>query len=309
MTFEIHDDLRLAHLFCCPIVIGKFSIGAFFAPPEKVLVQSGSDSPILRSGTLTFIRHGNDVFGLTCAHVVRALQSEIDTEKQSLLDLCGHPVEHPPEVWPRFFFLRDDTHFDINVHFEFAKQDGFLRVPAQDIAAAWIPPELFSAIGRRAIDIDFNGELDTPWQPSAGALATGYPEANRRIFSSDGKQQLALQNVTLVSPVNAPQGDKIFMRGQLLGNARTDVDVLSGMSGGPIFVTSGDRWGLAAIISDGADINAYAKPAQQTFACAPEINVIGESLNFAELRLWLDAIKGVRSNRETGHVKLMTKTA
>jgi hypothetical protein len=248
ITFEIHDELSdSAHFFCCPIVIGSFSFGAFLASPEQVLVQSGRDVPTLRSGTLTFIQYGEDFFGLTCAHVVRALQSEIDAEKQGLLASCGYPIEHPPEVWPRFFFLRDDTHFDINVHFEFAKQDRFLRTPAQDIAAAWIPPELFSAIGRRAIDIDVNGELDTPWQPSAGALATGYPEANRRIFSSDGKQQLAQQNVTLVSPVNAPQGDKIFMRGQLLGNARTGVDVLSGMSGGGRFL-------LQAVIAGASEI-------------------------------------------------------
>ncbi len=58
--------------FCIPIYIaGGFGISlekeADFFPAE-------SDQPKIRSGTLTFIKRDGQVYGITCRHVVEALE-------------------------------------------------------------------------------------------------------------------------------------------------------------------------------------------------------------------------------------------
>lgn len=300
---EYHDELfdgemePVVHLYCCPIVIGSFSLGAFLAPREHVLVQDGEDLPRLRSGTLTFVRHQGDVYGITCAHVVDALKSSIEVSKRRLDDACGVDVPYPEEVWERFFFLSGDTHYDVNVLFERSPQ------AEVDLAAGWVPPEIFNAIGRKAIDID--ADLPDTWPDEAGALASGYPEANRRIYGrTNPDDTLAIANVTLRSFIEKPVGQKIRMFGALRIEDAKGVDVLSGMSGGPIVVTCGDRWGLAGIVSGGYDLNSYAKAEQQGFFDSPAINIEGEALALPELRQWLRSLKGKRATRETRNLQV-----
>lgn len=300
-----HDDLfdgeskPIVHRYCCPILIAGANFAAFIEPAEHVLVQRGKELPRLRSGTLTFVLHEGEVYGLTCAHVVDALEQSIVDAKSQLESACGGEVPYPPEVWNRFFFPADDKHLDLNVKFERASD------PNIDIAASWIPPDIFSEIGRRAIDINPGRELPEQWPADAGALACGYPEVNRRIHTRLGPDDtIAFANVTLRSDIEKPSGGRIRMFGSLDPKEATEVDVLSGMSGGPIVVTCGDRWGLAGIVSGGADLNSYAKPGSQGFFDSPAINIEGEALTLPHFRTWLDSLKGQRSGRMTKHVQI-----
>lgn len=302
---QYHDELfdseakPVAYRYCCPILIGSFSFGTFLEPPERVLVQGEEELPRLRSGTLTFIRHDGEVYGITCAHVLHALEQAINQDKLQLESDCGANVLFPPEVWKRFFFPVGDMHLDLNVQFQ--------RTPDADadLAAGWVPPEIFHAIGRQAIDIDHERELPEHWPADAGALASGYPEANRRIYGHHRPDDtLAIANVTLRAGIEKPSGRKIRMFGALSHEHTSNVDVLSGMSGGPILVTCGDRWGLAGIVSGGCDLNSFAKPGNQSFFDSPAINIEGEALSLPELRSWLDSLKGCRTGRQTKNVQV-----
>jgi hypothetical protein len=302
---EFHDELfdrqtePVVHRYCCPILIGSFSFGAFLEPPEHLLVQPGKELPRLRSGTLTFVRHDGEFYGITCAHVIDALNQSIEADKRHLETACSGEVPYPPEVWNRFFFPAGDTHFDVNVR--------FVRAPDHnvDLAAGWIPPDIFDAIGRQALDIGLDHELPEQWPDEAGGLASGYPEANRRIYGrGESDDTLAISNVTLRSGIEKPVGRKIRMFGALRPEEVVGVDVLSGMSGGPILVTCGERWGLAGIISGGSDLNSHAKSGNQSFFDGPAINIEGEALVLPRLRSWLDSLKGNRPERPTRHIKI-----
>lgn len=302
---EYHDDLFDAeanasvYRFCCPILIGTCGFGAFLEPPERVLVQPGQDLPKLRSGTLTFVRHEGEIFGITCAHVVEALEASIDSDRCNYFALAGAQAPYPSDVWKRFFFPVGATHLDVNVQFHRAHD------PDVDLAAGWIPPEIFSAIGRQAIEIGESHDLPDQWPPEAGALASGYPEANRRIYGRDEPDDtLAISNVTLRSTIERPVGKKIRMFGPLPPAHPRDVDVLSGMSGGPILATVGDRWGIVGIISGGYDLHSYAKSDNQGFFDTPAINIEGEVLDLAAIRSWLSTMKGLGSARATRDVRL-----
>jgi hypothetical protein len=302
---EYHDDLfdseknANVHRFCCPILIGTFSFGAFLDPPEHVLVQPGKDLPKLRSGTLTFVRYGDDIFGITCAHVIKALEKDIENDKKQYLALDGAQSPYPKEVWKRFFFPADDTHFDVNVDFHQSPETDV------DLAAGWVPQEVFHAIGREAIDIDQEWDLPERWPEETGGLASGYPEANRRIFNKNKPNDtLAISNITLRCGIEKPVGSKIRMLSALSPEHPKDVDVLSGMSGGPILATVGNRWGLVGIVSGGYDLHSYAKSDNQGFFDTPAINIEGEALNLHALRTWLGTLKGNRTGRATHDVKV-----
>jgi len=97
------------------------------------------------------------------------------------------------------------------------------------------------------------------------------------------------------------------MHAELLPEDVKSVDVLSGMSGGPILVNCGDRWGLAGIVSEGHDLNSFAKSDGQGFFQGPAINIAGETLILSELRSWLDSLKRRSSQRPTRHIRITTQ--
>lgn len=295
---NIHDELiandsPTAYRFCCPILIGNSSFGTLLEPPEKLLVQPGEDLPALRSGTLTLVRLDDDIYGITCAHVIDALDAAVAKSIAEHEDLCGKGAVYPLEVWPRFFFPKGAMHVDVNILFE--------RAPGMDadMAAGWVSPEVFSAIGREAIDIGAGKDLPQLWPSDAGALASGYPEPNRRIYGRNTSDDtLAIANVTLHAGIEKPRGRQIRIVSELPEGQSQGADVLSGMSGGPILVSCGDQWGLVGIVSGGSDINSYAKTGGAGFFQGPAINIHGEAFDLPELRLWLISLKG----RTTGLV-------
>jgi hypothetical protein len=206
---EYHDDLFDAdanlnvHRFCCPILIGKFGLGAFLEPPEHVLVQPGEELPKLRSGTLTFVRHEGEIFGITCAHVVEALEVAVDKDRREHLALAGAQAPYPPRGLEALFFPAGDTHHDVNVLFHRANDLN------ADLAAGWIPPEIFSAIGRQAIEIGESQDLPDQWPPEVSGLASGYPETNRSIYGREKPgDTLAISNITLRSTTEKPIGKR-----------------------------------------------------------------------------------------------------
>jgi hypothetical protein len=303
--YEYHDDLfdaeegSNAYRFCCPILIGNHSVGAFLEPPESILVQPDEELPKLRSGTLTFVRHQGEIFGITCAHVVDALEMAIDDDRRKYHALAGAQAPYPSEAWRRFFFPAGDTHVDVNVQLHRAND------PDVDLAAGWVPPEVFNAIGREAIDIGESQDLPDEWPAQVGALASGYPEANRRIYGREKPDDtLAISNITLRSVIEKPIGKKVRMFDPLPLGQTTDVDVLSGMSGGPILATVGNQWGIVGIVSGGPDVHSYAKSDSHGFFDTPAINIEGEALDLPSLRSWLGTLNGVRTGRATHDVKV-----
>jgi hypothetical protein len=81
------------------------------------------------------------------------------------------------------------------------------------------------------------------------------------------------------------------MFGALTSDHTKEVDVLSGMSGGPILTTVGGKWGIVGIISGGYDLHSYAKSDNQGFFDTPAINIEGEVLDLSALRSWLGTLE------------------
>lgn len=289
------DGMPVVWRYCCPIVIASFSFGVFLEKEEHILVRSKSDLPKLRSGTLTFVQFDGQVYGLTCKHVVQALADAIAKDREHF-DGKGFP--YPEDVWRRFFFMREDIHYDINLLFENHPNAEI------DMAGAWIPPELFDAIGRIAFDINASKDGPSVMPDNTGGLAVGYPESNRRIYARERDDDtLALASVTFRTRLQR-SAKKCLMAGALPEKLPLEVDVLSGMSGGPMVASTPDWWGLVGIITDGGDVMAYTKGIG--YYNSPSVNIMGEHLDMPQVRAWLSAMKGKIPERRSVHIRART---
>lgn len=283
MNIFVHNDLIDAngkinsYRFCCPIFITD-SFGTMFVRQEHLLGESGA-SPQIRNGTLTFASYQNQIFGLTCGHVVDELEIQNDHARDEHIRLHGAPDSFSPEYQKHFYFPKDDQQIHINAVFHKAIGDAFTGC-GPDLAIARITPEKLAQIGRQAIS--FTSDMPSADQLSGAAcgIATGYPEDIRRVFKSGAFNTLGISNVTAFAPFGVASVNRLNMFYEL--DNTPDANNLSGMSGGPILWSDESGWGLAGIIKEGRDMAPSTNP--DSFLKKATIWIEGEPVNGELLR-------------------------
>ena len=284
-NYHTQDELcdengAVSHEYCAHIYIAKQN-EIFFAHDSRIL-PDGNTLPLVRNGTLTFIEHEGITYGVTCGHVLDALNSFNGANETEMSKYCEGPL---PEIAKYHFFVSigNQQH---HVRGNFHKVPPEFGIPRPDIAIAHLPPDFVSSIGRKCIKMSNWPDESALCDPSLTGIACGYPEMNRTSAKTDvpGIETLGKEFVALRAKFDSFSKDRIRILDKI---AETKgVNVLSGMSGGPLFWSTKKSWGLAGIIKVGGDLNPNIRTESEDEHFEPTINVVAEPITKERLESW-----------------------
>lgn len=260
--------------FCAPILIGNTFSGTFLAKKEALTSTHSSD--FIRNGTVTFLNFEGELLALTCNHVKAALDKANAAWKAKQFE--KYQVVPPVDGF-KFFTPRGYVQHSFNYQFTTvpADDDG----TQQDVAIARINASCFDRIEREPI-VFLDGDDPPIGTLPVSGVACGYPEQQRSL-SSDGSRTdtLGIKFVACTATMTQTANGKLIVEDSV--EELNGVDVLSGMSGGPIFWSKEDTFSLAGIVFEGADM----APGEGRLMTQPGICIFGEPISSSLLRRWL----------------------
>jgi hypothetical protein len=257
----------------------------FLCNDDSVLSQ-GDSLPQIRSGTLTFIQCNNAEYGITCGHVVNALESINKKNDIEMSKYCELPL--PPVARYHFFVSVDNRQVHVNANFH--KVPTEFGMPQIDVAIAKLAPNFVTQIGRKCIKIKNWPDESIIKDSSLTGVACGYPEMNRTSRNADknGIKLLGKGFVALIAKFDLISKERIRIIDMI--NETNGVNVLSGMSGGPLFWTTNNEWGLAGIIKDGGDLKPNIQSDNKNEVFDPAINVAAEPIIKEKIEHWISQL-------------------
>lgn len=194
--------------------------------------QFAEPTATLRNGTLTFARSGGRTYAITCQHVVQHYR---DALKES-----GEEFSHSMRTMLNGFYHVQDR---------FIQPSAQLGDQPPDIAIREINPDHIARIGKRPLDLDAFKE---PPEKIRHAYAVGFPEAlkyNKHDADDQFGYRVSMPQVQILAELSH-RPDRRFAMFSELEKPALDIDY-SGMSGGPIFWSSADEYGILGIIYEG----------------------------------------------------------
>ncbi len=257
-VFWAADEIQHACKYCA-------ALGIVHRRVDKVpqLLNAGIDN-----GTLTFIEHGGLHYGVTCWHVIQAMR---DRNHKCGADtyFCGT--------------LKDGT---------YGISDAFLRPSVElgsnkqpDIAITRLPSDFPGKFSKTFFRL--NPETSNKPAPLLFATAFGYPtEEKEHVFQGEGyRVAMPCAQVT----AEAMGGETQFF--SALSDAPM-VENLSGMSGGPVFWSTADDFGLLGFIYEGSRTG----PADD-FIQHPRVHFFIDRCDYVEFSRWISEL-GLRTAPE-----------
>ncbi|MFC1502809.1 trypsin-like peptidase domain-containing protein [Pseudomonadota bacterium] len=271
---ELLDEHKklLTHFYCAPIFIASTFSGTFWVKEEH-LAPEKIDENTTRSGTVTFIKYKGELYALTCKHVIDALknkQREWKEEQEQKFNFT------PPEEGIGFYTPIDNNQYHFNYEFTIVPVDDNGVQP--DLAIARV--ELYSIERLKRKPLIFTGKSKLP----ETGIASGYPEEQRIMKQGEKLNTFSPKIVTCTATLNESMAGNIYIEDSI--DSHNDVDVLSGMSGGPLIWSSHDKFGLAGIVKSGYDI----QPKEGGLILNNCIVVHGERITPKLLDNWLKSI-------------------
>lgn len=226
--YAVYDKLlNNSSIHCASLAITKDVIdcGASNIP------QFAQPSDELENGTITFVKHKEKVYGITCSHVVNALRKNIASS-----DDCS---SYSMRIMVNGFYVVLDRFF---------RPNPMLGCDPLDIEIRELNPKLLEKIGKTPIDLDL--PQNEP-QPITHGYAVGFPTAMKYKKEEQFGYRISLPQIEIlaeIDPVYEVNGR--FVVRSTLDEAPIQSDY-SGMSGGPIFWTTEDTYGILGIIYEG----------------------------------------------------------
>ena len=305
-TYSLHDELgtgvdNILPDYCVHIFIAKKD-EMFLCNDDSVLPQ-GDNLPQIRSGTLTFIQYNNAEYGITCGHVVNALESFNKKNNKKMSKYCELPL--PPIAQYHFFVSINNQQVHVNANFRKVQTE--FGIPQLDVAIAKLPPNFVTQIGRKCIKIKEWPDESIVNDPSLTGVACGYPEMNRTSRDSD-KNDIKLLGkgfAVLLAKFDLLTKDRIRIIDVI--NETNGVNVLSGMSGGPLLWTTSSEWGLAGIITDGSDLKPDIQTDNKNEVFDPAINVVAQPITKEKIKLWTSQLPNEKLSESLSSVMYIPK--
>ena len=216
------------------------------------------------TATVTFIKFGGRTFAVTAWHVIAILQ---DLAVKDGAPFEGYSCLQAPGV---------------------AILGPFLRPPAQfpdkqpDVAICPIHPDLPKTIHKTPFEIV--PESDAKW-PVPFAIAVGFPtNSKEEIHDETGGKRLALSCVHAVAEGLASPGtsDQVQFNSEL--PERPAISSLSGMSGGPVFWSDEERYGLIGFVKEALDV--MPSDHKKSIFEQPKVNFVCQRVDFTIFQRW-----------------------
>lgn len=257
-VFEMADGIKEARKFCT----------AFGIVPKQTeyvpqLLNAGMDN-----GTLTFIEHGNDYFAVTCKHVVEVMRFRNKKYGEGSYVLAT---------------LKDGTYL-LGDEFHIPSSPAGSHVDL-DIAIAHIPRDFPAQIGKRFLKLAAaNDERPIPLKY---AIAVGFPTGDKtETYGPDGYRVVM---PCVQATAEAMVSERQFL--SILSDAPATGD-LSGMSGGPVFWSTADDFGLVGFVYEGDQTGVANDMIQH-----PRIRFFVETCDYHEFSRWTEELRAARTGR------------
>ncbi len=217
-TFSAHDDLRQACRYCASLAIVHRTIGA-----KREWLDTAIDN-----GTLTFIQHEDHCYGVTCQHVVDAL-----ARRNAKSADAGFV----------FATLKEGIYALVG---EFRQPRHDLADYLLDVAITRLPNDFPNRIGKQFFRLQPD---EHPKTEVRYAMAFGFPTGEKSVIRDGIGERMGMPCAQAVAEGT---GQHFFSQ---LPDAPA-IEHLSGMSGGPAFWSTEDRYGLLGFIYEGSRTGA-----------------------------------------------------
>lgn len=251
--FSKHDDLVGASRYVA-------AIAAWAHRTNRGLLPMPSDP----TATVTFVRFEGEIYALTAKHVVE----ELDLWVAKIGHLAGTyfcpanqgvmlsgPFVTPPPLFPH-------------------------RAP--DVALLKVHEKHLSRLGKVAFDL--LPEVEMPWPPTHG-IAIGFPTFDKSAVTEAGGERLGMRSVEAVAECISTNSDsdQILYHSDLPDPLERGS--LSGLSGGVVFWSTDEQYGLAGIVKEALDVNP--KEGEDSFYTTPKVNFVCQRVDYASMARWV----------------------
>lgn len=256
-TFPLCDSLtKNPARFCAALVVTQDVIEGQDGWP-----RFADPTDTLRNGTLTFVKSGERVFGITCWHVIEHFREQ--------LRISGNPYSHSMRTMVNGFYVVLDR---------FVRPEPQFGDPPVDIAIRELNPDLLSAIGKEPIDLDLLPDLP---HSIAHGYAVGFPETMKYKKMEDQiGYRVSMPQVEILAEIDGLPTRRFTLFSEL-SNEPAQVDY-SGMSGGPIFWSTESSFGIFGIIYEGGVGSALSD--------GKSVYVYGELATPSIIKEWLSHV-------------------
>lgn len=186
----------------------------------------------ISNGTITFVKHGGKTYGITCWHIIEIFRDkEVEHGQYS----------HSMRTMLNGFYIVQDRFFRPSADF---------GQPQPDVAIRELAPEFIKKIEKEPIDIDI-----LPVQPDKlkYAIAIGFPSALKYKKNEENGfgYRVSMPHVSIVAELTAGKPNQRFSLFSQLED-KPETSDYSGASGGPIYWSTENEFGILGIIYESA---------------------------------------------------------
>lgn len=216
------------------------------------------------TATVTFVKVKDKTYAVTAHHVIAALDTLAMRDGKQFE---GYLCLQSPGVTILGPFLTPPPDFPD---------------PPPDIAMCPVDKRLPGRIGK--VPFEVLPQHDAKW-PVSHAVAVGFPTVEKHDRQDEqGGVRLAMPCVHAVAEGLNSSGssDQVQFHSEILD--RPKVVSLSGMSGGPVFWSDDNKYGLIGFVKEALDVTP--KEGEETFYTEPKVNFICQRVDFAILEKW-----------------------
>lgn len=258
MNYSVHDDVMKSCRHAATISRLKYQ------GLERGLVPAASSE----TATVTFIKFSGKTYAVTAWHVIEIFKKLAEADG---VPFEGYSCIQAPGV---------------------AILGPFLRPPAElnsaqpDIAICPVHSDLPKRINKAPFEI--HAKDDAKW-PVQFAIAIGFPTTSKNEVKGDiGATRLGLPCVHAVAEGLGALGtsDQIQFFSELA--ERPNISSLSGMSGGPVFWSGEDSYGLIGLVKEALDVSPVE--GEDSFFNEPKVNFVCQRVDYEILRRWTNFI-------------------
>lgn len=237
--YAMNSELNENHAqWCTTLLIAKTQL----VSNEFGVLLPNIDLTSSRNGTLTFVEYKNRIYGITCWHVAKALRS----------------FNKEANEYSFYLMLPSPRRIEVN----FFQPSSFIE-DSLDIGIAEISKDDFEPLGKKALNISNQVDIET----IEYGLAVGFPE--QLVYLRERNEQgdiWSLPQAAILAEIDYMPSSRFNIQSSL--PRPHDYESYSGMSGGPVFWSNGESFGIFGIAGE---VNTYEQYQREAISVSCEL--------------------------------------